>query len=241
MRVFWCVLLGAGLCGDALAQGGGPPMLTDDPGTVDLHTLEINLSVNAHLLKRAEWEAPLIDVNYGLLEGVQLKVEWPLLLAETGEGQYAGRAGNPSVGVKCRLLQEENAFLSVSTYPAVSIPVEEGDRSEVKIPVELERSIGPIIVGDEIGYVYRSPHAESLINGTLLGICPLEGLQVMMELYWEKELHASRTTGGYVNVGMRYDFNATWGMLASAGTECITPDDAERERFFSFLGVQLRL
>jgi hypothetical protein len=241
MKLLVCLGFIATMNMNVLAQSGGPPMLTDDPGTVELHGLEINLSVNPHIQDRSDWEAPLIDVNYGLLEGVQLKVEWPLVFAETEGGRVVGRAGDPSVGMKWRLLDEERSFFSVSIYPAVSLPVRAGDPAEVKLPVELERSIGMFVVGEEMGFLYQSPHGESLLNGTLLGASPVDKLQIMMEFYLQKDLHAGNTTEGYVNIGMRYDLSPSLGVMTSAGTECITPEEEDRERFFSFLGVQLRL
>ena len=61
-----------------LAQSGGPPMITDDPGTPDKGAWEINLSLNSEIQKYdKEFEAPLLDINFGLNERIQLKLEFP--------------------------------------------------------------------------------------------------------------------------------------------------------------------
>src|SRR5690242_14707903 len=78
--VLWllcCVFLSAVA---ALAQGG-PPMRTDDPGTPGNGNVEINLAVTSD--RRADervLEAPLVDINYGLGERIQLKVEVPFVI-----------------------------------------------------------------------------------------------------------------------------------------------------------------
>ena len=69
--------LGFGYLPSSLAQGG-PPMLTDDPGTPGSGVWEIN---TAYLEQRTTEERvrsfPHVDFNYGLGEHVQLKLRWP--------------------------------------------------------------------------------------------------------------------------------------------------------------------
>jgi hypothetical protein len=60
------------------AAQGGPPMITDDPGTPGDGHWEINLAASArHSATTSEGEVPLLDVNYGLGERIQLKYEVP--------------------------------------------------------------------------------------------------------------------------------------------------------------------
>ena len=72
-----------------LAQGG-PPLLTDDPGTPGRNNWEINLgyTIDRHLNDN-DYETPILDMNYGWGDRVQLNYEMPYL--------YAARAARRSV------------------------------------------------------------------------------------------------------------------------------------------------
>src|SRR5215470_14934711 len=61
----------------SLAQGG-PPMITDDPGTPGPGNWEINIAATAaHWGRIVEGEWPLLDLNYGVGSRIQLKYEVP--------------------------------------------------------------------------------------------------------------------------------------------------------------------
>src|SRR6266511_3707895 len=86
--------------GPALA---GPPLLTDDTGTPGDKHWEINI---AYTLDKRHTEAthqtPVIDINYGVGENIQLKYEIPwVIFHERGIGTRGG-IGNSLVGLKWR-------------------------------------------------------------------------------------------------------------------------------------------
>ena len=104
----------------AQAQGG-PPLLTDDPGTPGNRHWEVNLAATVeHTGDASLYEAPLVDVNYGLGERIQLKLEMPLLI-ESASGTRTG-LGNPSLGVKWRFLDDSSSGLAISTFPSFEFP-----------------------------------------------------------------------------------------------------------------------
>src|SRR5678815_1751491 len=79
---------------------GGPPMVTDDPGTPGNGHWEINVA--ATLESRPEerlFQAPLIDANYGLGDRIQLKVEIPWLV-ENASASTVNGLGNALLGIK---------------------------------------------------------------------------------------------------------------------------------------------
>src|ERR1700730_10083796 len=101
----------------ARAQGG-PPMVTDDPGTPAHGVWEINL-LSAMGQSREGWvfELPRIDVNYGLSNRIELKFESPWLVEkEPGEKATAG-LGNFMLGIKWRFLDKERRGIDMSIYP----------------------------------------------------------------------------------------------------------------------------
>src|SRR5690242_14432144 len=67
----------------ALVLGqGGPPLLTDDPGTVDEGRWELNLSwINRQLPGRVENELPHIDLSRGVSPNAHMKIEVPWVIA----------------------------------------------------------------------------------------------------------------------------------------------------------------
>ncbi len=54
---------------------GGPPMITDDPGTPGPNKWEINLAVAWAHRPAEPLDLPAIDLNYGLGERIQLTLQ----------------------------------------------------------------------------------------------------------------------------------------------------------------------
>ena len=100
------------------AAQGGPPLRTDDPGTPGPGHWEINTALTAEKIPaRTAFEAPLLDVNYGVGERVQLKVEAPLEVVDQHGAGSETSVGNPMVGGKWRFLDRVGSKYAVSTYP----------------------------------------------------------------------------------------------------------------------------
>src|SRR5689334_7895346 len=70
------------LAGSDAFGAAGPPLVTDDPGTAEKGTWEINLaSTYEERHGQSAAELPLLDFNYGLGERVQFKYEVPWVFA----------------------------------------------------------------------------------------------------------------------------------------------------------------
>ena len=66
------------VCSFAVFAQGGPPLLTDDPGTPGNRNWEINIASTQFFSPgENEVETPLLDINYGLGDRIQLKYEVP--------------------------------------------------------------------------------------------------------------------------------------------------------------------
>lgn len=71
------LLLGAA---PSLRAEGSPPLITDDPGTPGDGHWEINIGVSTEKRPGARAsELPLLDLNYGVGDRLQLKYEVPYL------------------------------------------------------------------------------------------------------------------------------------------------------------------
>lgn len=155
------------MAGRAHAQGG-PPLITDDPGTPGAGRWEINLGFTIEK-SRSEtfFEAPILDINYGLGERIQFKYEVPwLILDEEGGGARSG-LGDSQIGVKYRFLDEERHGVSMSIYPQLSFnnPTSSDERglvdpgTEFALPLQIARRAGPVELSLEVGYSLIE-HAE---------------------------------------------------------------------------------
>ena len=87
---------------------GGPPLLTDDPGTPGAGRWEINLAFSLEKVEKERlFEAPLFDLNYGWGDHLQLKFEIPWLVrTQAGEETQSG-LGNSAFGLKWRFRDED--------------------------------------------------------------------------------------------------------------------------------------
>ncbi|MBW7996941.1 MAG: hypothetical protein FVQ81_10325 [Candidatus Glassbacteria bacterium] len=219
--VILCLALGAA---GVYAQGG-PPMLTDDPGTPGDGRLEINLAVTVeknrgeHLL-----ESPLLDINYGLGDRLQLKFEVPWLLLKNEGGKTKNGLGNSTLGVKWRFIDREDHGVDISTYPQFEFNnptssarrglVEDG--SEFLLPLEVAGELGPLSVNGELGYAFLSSGEDELLFGLALGHEFSERLELMGEIY------GTSTTGfdeseWVFNLGARFETHQGFTLLASGG------------------------
>jgi hypothetical protein len=109
----WGLLLSTlGVFAPALALAG-PPYTTDDPEPVELHHWEIYVATMDQWASGGGWSgtAPHLDVNYGLLPGVQAHVTAAVAWQKPPGGAAEFGYGDTEVGVKVRLVREGPGFL----------------------------------------------------------------------------------------------------------------------------------
>ena len=99
---------------------GGPPMITDDPGTPGDGNWEINIAWTVeHAGSSTVQQTPLLDAAYGVGDRLQLKLEVPWVVAnEPGIGSRDG-LGNSNLGVKWRFFDAGEDGWLISTFPQV--------------------------------------------------------------------------------------------------------------------------
>jgi hypothetical protein len=95
-------------------------MITDDPGTPGNGHWENNIAVTfEHRPSETSFDSPLIDLNYGVGEHIQLTLQGgPVLLKRSGHGLIGGFGGTEAA-VKWRFLDEEKSGFDVSMFPRV--------------------------------------------------------------------------------------------------------------------------
>jgi hypothetical protein len=208
-------------------SGAGPPLVTDDPGTLGDGNWEINIA-STHERRAGEdlTELPLIDINYGVGERLQLKYEaaW-LVLHEKGEGQRSGLS-NSEIGVKWRFFDAGDGGLSISTYPQVEFnnPGSASDHRGLAehgttwiLPVQLQQTLHGIDWNLEIGRVFHEGDDD-----WLYGFAASREFGSRVEL--AAELYGEATSGFgrsslLANVGARLKLSDRMTLLVALGHE----------------------
>src|SRR5258706_8003817 len=103
---------------------GGPPMVTDDPVTVEKGHWEINNALTwEHTSSSDAFETPLEDFNYGISDNIHIKYEMPIVLIHNEGSPVIGGIGKTSIGSKVRFYNNEKRHISFSTFPAFSFNI----------------------------------------------------------------------------------------------------------------------
>lgn len=228
----------------ALAQGG-PPLLTDDPGTPGPRRWEINLAATIER-RRGEWslEAPLLDINYGVGERIQLKFELPWLILNEGDDKTKSGLGNSLLGVKWRFVDEDRHGVAMSVYPQLEFNnptgsarrglVEEG--AQLLLPVQVARQVGAIEVNAEVGYGLVQNGSDEWIYGLAFGYSASERLELLWEVHGTA-LRDFREDSLLFNVGTRWKLNNKLVVLGSAGRG-FRDSPGGVNAFIAYMGVQ---
>ncbi len=182
----------AGLSPLALAQGG-PPFRSDDPDTPGNKQWEINtVLIGERNPSGGSYDAPNIDINYGIGSRIQLKYEVPLSIQESRDASsdhLAAGLGSSLLGVKWRFyahhpkrksgeIDKKESVFGLSTYPQLLLnnPTGSVRRDVVEpgpqflMPVEANAKIGPIRMSAEVGYWFTTNGVpNSWIRGIIVG------------------------------------------------------------------------
>jgi hypothetical protein len=243
MRFALPLLLLAAAAGRAGAQGG-PPLVTDDPGTPGPGHWEVNFAVTYEGTDHERpYELPLLDVNYGWGERVQLKFEVPYVVVDEEGNDPTSGLGNVLLGAKWRLLDEDEQGIAASVYPQVELNasgasarrgvVEEG--TTVLVPIELGRSFGRLDAAAEVGYQFVQYQEDQWVAGLAASYHLSKRLELAAELRAVSDQDFQQNDV-FFNVGARWEFAEGRMLLASLGRSLRDlPDSAN---LMVYLGVR---
>src|SRR2546429_9755928 len=221
---FWVVLCLASLPQRVVAQGG-PPLITDDPETPGNRHWEINVAWTLSQKQNERLFAiPLIDINYGLGQHIQLKAEVPWLVLQERRGGTQSGIGSANFGVKWRFLDKDRHSFAMSTYPQLEIRtsassvrrglIEQG--GELLLPVEISRELGPVTINGELGYQLVQRDKDEVLYGLVVG----GEINKRLELVGEIHGIAKRNFADnelIFNVGGRFKMSKHYTFLFSTG------------------------
>jgi|SRR5882672_2260042 len=229
----------------ALFAQGGPPLLTDDPGTPGDGKSEFNIAFTAERFRHESlFEAPLLDFNYGVGERIQLKVELPWLFRSESPGPSDSGLGNLLLGFKYRFLDEGTSGVDLSVYPQGELHtvghsrhvglVEEG--LSLLVPVQIARDFGPVAVNVELGYLLVEEGEDAWVWGLALGHEWVEDLEFLGEIHGASETGFHRAELVW-NLGARIRLSELNTLLVSAGRG-IRGEARGEPSFQTYAGVQ---
>jgi hypothetical protein len=228
-----------------LAQGG-PPMITDDPGTPGDKKWEINLAVALeHRPGETAADFPAIDLNYGVGEHIQLTLQTaPVLLKREGHGLIGGLGGTEAA-VKWRFLDQQTNGdgFDMSMFPRVIFNLahssprrglsEPGTRFQ--IPFQMSKAFGRWHADFEFGPHVSSVARSEWLYGVVAGVDVAKPTLLMAELHGTSRMNFTRDVLT-VNVGIHHEFSATQTLIVSLGREIRSPDPLATIGYF---GMQL--
>jgi len=220
-------------------------MITDDPGTPGLGKWENNIAIAfEHRPHETAYDLPVIDLNYGVGEHIQLTLQGgPVLLKRSGHGLIGGLGGTEAA-VKWRFLDEEKSGFDASMFPRVISNITQSsvrrglaeDGTRFQIPFQIAKTFGRFHADAECGPLANTIGRSEWIYGIVGGVELAKTTMLMTELHGTSRMNFTRDILT-VNVGLRRQLTEARILIASIGHELRDPDHARS--FIGYLGVQL--
>ena len=234
----------AALCLVPAMAHAGPPYVTDDPEPVELHHWEIYLATQGGYDRdrNLAFTAPHVEVNYGALPDLQLHLIAPLQYARPAGGPAAYGYGDTELGAKLRFVHESDVVPQVGTFPLVELPTGDSARSlgagrtQVLLPLWLQKSVGPLLAYGGGGYWINPGPGNH--NWLFLGLhleARLGAVAPGFEIFHGTSRHEGEPGETRFNVGAVIDLSDEHHMLMSAGRAL----DAGAPAFQWYLAYQL--
>jgi hypothetical protein len=230
---------------DTSAQS--PPLDVDDPGTPGCNRWEINVLADADVAKRnKQYELPLLDLNYGIGDNLQLKYEVPLEKSSI-DGVSDSRVGDSKFGIKYMFYENENSGLQLAFYPQVEFltPGTKNDNKQdaatgniVSLPLLLSKNVGENDKGDinltaNLAYNLstRRDTEDSVFFAAGAGFGVTENLALMGEISTEQALRKNvddvREELVKANFGLIEKINNEFSLYGSLGHSLKSSDNLD--------------
>ena len=227
----------------ALAQGG-PPMITDDPGTPGSGKWENNIAI---LLEHRpnEWsiDTPQFDLNYGWGDHIQLTLQGePVILKRDDHGPVSGLGGTEAA-VKWRFFDEEKSGFDMSMFPRIIFNIQQSsarrglaeDGTRFQIPFQIAKTLDRWHLDGEFGPLGSTVGRSEFLYGMVVGYDLAKPTMLMAELHGTSRMNFTRDVLT-LNFGLRHAFNEHQILIISMGHEIRTPD--QPTALIGYFGMQ---
>jgi len=223
---------------------GGPPMITDDPGTPGNGKWENNFAIAfEHRPGETAYDVPAIDLNYGVGEHIQLTLQTaPVLLKRSGHGLIGGISGTEAA-VKWRFLDEATSGFDMSMFPRVIFNVAQSsvrrgfaeDGTRFQIPFQAAKAFGRLHVDAEFGPRASTVGRSEWLYGVVCGFDVTKQTMLITELHDESRMNFTRDVLT-LNFGLRHEFTENYTLIVSMGHELRSPD--QPTALIGYFGMQ---
>ncbi|HEX4631485.1 MAG TPA: hypothetical protein VH188_11035 [Chthoniobacterales bacterium] len=234
----WLLALGR-VCGQ-----GGPPMITDDPGTPGNGKFEINLALAfEHRPGETMVDSPAIDINYGVGDRIQLTLQGgPVLLKRNDHGVIGGLGGTEAA-VKWRFIDDQETGVTMSMFPRVLFNISRSaarrglaeDGTRFQIPFQFAKAFSGFDLDLEWGPLVSTVGPSEWLYGIVLGKDVSKTTTLMAELHGTSRTNFSDDVLT-LNFGIRQKLNDHCIFIGSLGHELRSP---EARALIGYAGVQL--
>ncbi len=225
---------------------GGPPMITDDPGTPGNGKWENNIAIAfSHVPNEWSIDAPGIDLNYGLGDQIQLTLQGgPAVIKRSDHGLIGGLVGTEAA-VKWRFLDEEKSGFDVSMFPRIIFNITQSsvrrglseDGTRFQIPFQAAKTFGRWHLDGEFGPLTSTVGRSNWLYGIVTGFDLAKTTGIMAELHGTSRTNFSRDVL-VLNVGVRQILTQHCVLIGSLGHE-LREANNEPLAFIGYAGVQL--
>ena len=181
-----------------------PPLNVDDPSTPGCNVWEINVVVDGDLTREQRTlETPLLDINYGIGDNIQLKYELPYV-SDRSQGTGVSAVGESKAGVKYMFFEDEQTKLQFAAYPQLTFVQTSADAVKqglatpgtiITLPVLMARKIGETTRGDvvataNLGFnISTKPDTANFLSASVgVGTPILRRVSIMGELATEQAM-----------------------------------------------------
>ncbi len=234
-----------------------PPLDVDDPATPGCNQWEINVVASGDVsLREKKYELPLLDINYGIGDNLQLKYEVPNVNSQT-EGTTVSGVGNSKAGLKYMFFENEDLKMQMAFYPQVEFLTPSSGAEEkgletsgtiTTLPFLLSQKIGQLSSGDimmttNLGYnISAKPETRDYVSFSAGVGMPLSGkVSAMGELSTEQAV--SKNSDGLreqllkANVGMIVSVYKQFSVFGSMGRSLYSTDENSHTYFLTGIRI----
>jgi hypothetical protein len=223
---------------------GGPPMITDDPGTPGDGKFEINLALAfEHRPGVMSLDAPAIDINYGVGDRIQLTLQGgPVVLKESDHGAIGG-LGATEAAVKWRFIDDQETGITMSMFPRVIFNISQAaarraladDGTRFQIPFQFAKAFPGFDLDLEWGPLVSTVGPAQWLYGIVVAIDVGKTTTLMAELHGTSQTNFSDDELA-VNIGIRQKLTEHSVFIGSLGHELRSP---EARALIGYAGIQL--
>lgn len=223
---------------------GGPPMITDCPGTPGRHVTEINVSYTTQRKGSSFADTtPSVIVGYGITDAFQAFVVSSWSTTNQALNGNAQGFGDTDLGLKYRFIDKGDGKLQVSTAPqfffntshrSVDTGLVSRD-SSLYMPLQACCSWGPIDLDMEVAYHVHRDANNQVHSGFCIGHQFPGNVELDAEVNGIYDLR-DHTWTRFVNVGTRLRLSKGVGLLGSVGQQLGHFDGSKP--WIAFVGLQ---